>query len=130
MDEYRICINPHNLNKAILREHHPMSSIEDIATLLEGSTVFSTLNANSGYYQIKLSQKSSLLTAFNTPFGRYRYLCMPMGAKCSAEVFQRDMSMVMGDIDGVEIVVDDILVHGKTQSEHDSRLIKVLERAR
>ena len=55
---------------------------------------------------------------------------MPMGAKCSAEVFQREMTMAMGDIDGMETVVDDILVHGKTQSEHDSRLIKVLERSR
>ena len=126
----RICIDPYDLNKAILRELHPMSSIEDIATRQEGSTVFSTLDANSGYYQIKLSKKCSLLSVFNTLFGRYRYLRMPMGEKCSAEVFQREMSMAMGDIDGVEIAVDDIQVHAKTQSEHDSRLIKVLERSR
>lgn len=44
-----------------------------------------------GYFQIKLSKKSSLLNTFNTPFGRYRYFRMPMGLKCAAEVFQREM---------------------------------------
>ena len=53
-----------------------------------------------------------------------------MGIRCAAEVFQRQMSTVLSDIEGVEIVVDDILVHGRNQKEHDGRLIKVLERAR
>ena len=35
----RICIDPHDLNEAVLREHHPMSSIEDIASRLQDSAV-------------------------------------------------------------------------------------------
>ena len=126
----RICIDPRDLNEAILREHHPMNSIEDIATRLQDSAVYSVLDANSGYYQIKLTERSSELTTFNTPFGRYRYLRLPMGIRCAAEVFQRQMSTALSDIEGVEIVVDDILVHGRNQKEHDERLIKVLERTR
>ena len=126
----RICIDPCDLNEAILREHHPMNSIEDIATRLQDSAVYSVLDANSGYFQIKLTERSSELTTFNTPFGRYRYLRLPMGIRCAAEVFQRQMSTALSDIEGVEIVVDDILVHGRNQKEHDERLIKVLERAR
>lgn len=34
------------------------------------------------------------------------------------------------DIKGVEVVVDDVLVWGETEDQHDSRLTKVLERAR
>ena len=126
----RICIDPCDLNEAILREHHPMNSIEDIVTRLQDSAVYSVLDANSGYFQIKLTERSSELTTFNTPFGRYRYLRLPMGIRCAAEVFQRQMSTALSDIEGVEIVVDDILVHGRNQKEHDERLIKVLERAR
>ena len=126
----RICIDPSDLNKAIMREHFPMNTIEDIATRLTGAKIFSTLDANSGYFQVKLTDRSSRLTTFNTPFGRYRYLRMPMGAKCSAEIFQREMTKHFSDIDGVEIVVDDILVHGKTQAEHNSRLRQVLQRCR
>ena len=34
-----------------------------------------------------------------------------MGVKCSSEVFQRSMEQNFGDIDGAEIIVDDILIH-------------------
>ena len=126
----RICIDPSNLNKAIKREHFPMNSIDDIVTRLHGSKYFSTLDANMGFFQIKLSEKSSYLTTFNSPFGRYRYLRMPMGAKCSSEVFQRAMMTAFEGIEGVEIVVDDILVHGSTMSIHNQRVKQVLDRCR
>ena len=126
----RICIDPSDLNKAILREQFPMNSIDDIATRLNGSKYFSKLDANMGYYQIKLTEGSSHLTTFNTPFGRYRYRRMPMGVKCSSEVFQREMTHHFGGMDGVEVVVDDILVHGKTLDEHNRRLKAVLDKAR
>jgi hypothetical protein len=77
----RICIDPTDLNKAILREHYPMNSIDDVATRLHGSKYFTTLDASMGYFQIKLAEESSKLTTFNTPFGRYKYLRMPMGIK-------------------------------------------------
>jgi hypothetical protein len=66
----RICIDPSDLNKAIQREHFPMNTIDDIATRLHGSKYFSVLDANMGYFQIKLSERGSDLTTFNTPFGR------------------------------------------------------------
>ena len=34
------------------------------------------------------------------------------------------------DIEGVEVVVDDVLIWGETEDQHDSRLVKVLERPR
>ena len=70
----RICIDPTDLNKATLREHFPMRTIDNISTKLHGSKYFSTLDANMGYLQIKEGEKSSYATTFNTPFGRYRYL--------------------------------------------------------
>lgn len=120
----RICIDPTDLNKAIQREHYPMNELDDTVTRVHGSKYFSTLDANMGYYQVKLTDESSYATTFNTPFGHYRYLRLPMGLKSSSEVFQREMVMHFGDIEGVEIVVDDILVHGKTLEEHNSRLRK------
>ena len=55
---------------------------------------------------------------------------MPMGLKCSAEIFQREMCRIFNDLPGVEIVVDDILVHGRDTAEHDQRLRQVLQRCR
>ena len=129
-DRVRICIDPTDLNKAIQREHFPMNNIEEIVTRLHGSTCFSTLDANMGYFQVKLTERSSYLTTFNTPFGRYRNLRMPMGAKCSAEKFQSALVQAFAEIEGVEIYQDDILIHGRSQQEHDARLLKVLETCR
>lgn len=53
----RICLDPTNLNKAVLREHLPMNTIEDIVTRVHGSQIFSISDANMGYYQNKLSKK-------------------------------------------------------------------------
>ncbi len=129
-DRVRICIDPTDLNNAVKREHFPMNNFDDVVTRLTGSKVYSTLDANMGYFQLKLDAESSELTTFNTPFGRYCYLRMPMGIKCASEVFQRQMVNQFGHIEGVEIVVDDLLIHGRTQEEHDKRLRQVLERAR
>ena len=71
-----------------------------------------------------------MINIFYKPFRWYKYLRMPMGLKCTSEIFQREMIRQFGDIEGVEVVVDDLLVHGKTEDEHNERLIKVLKKAR
>ena len=83
----QICIDPTDLNKAISREHFPKSTINDISTRLNRSKYFSTLDANMGYFQIRVDEKSLYATTLNTPFGMYLYLRMPMGLKCSSEEF-------------------------------------------
>ena len=45
----RICIDPQDLNKAIRSPHHPMRSVEDVASRLPNTTVFSTLDTRSGF---------------------------------------------------------------------------------
>ena len=44
------------------------------------------------------------------------------------EIFQRKMSTLDGveGLDGVEVIMDDILVHGRNREEHDARLNAVL----
>ncbi len=83
----RICIDPSDLNKAIKREHYPMRTIEEVVSAILGAKVFSVLDAKSGFLQIELDEASSLLTTFNTPIGRFRWLRLPFGLKCSPEIF-------------------------------------------
>ena len=69
----RICLDPKDLNKAILREHYPLPTIEDIATRLHGAKVFTILDISKGFWHIPLDEPSSFLTTFHIPFGRYRW---------------------------------------------------------
>ena len=128
--QLRICIDPRDLNKAVKREYYPMRTIEEVVTRMPNARYFSVLDASSGYWQVSLDMESANLCTFNTPFGRYKFNRLPFGLSCAQDVFQRIMSEMFEDIEGVEVVVDDVLIWGETEDQHDSRLVKVLERAR
>ena len=123
----RICVDLKQLNKAVRREHYSLPSLEDIAPKLAGATCFSTLDAESGFWQTPLEKESQLLTTFITPFGHYAFQRLPFGISSAPEIFQRKMREMLGGLDGVEVIMDDILVYGSTVKEHDSRLAKVLQ---
>ncbi|XDV53655.1 hypothetical protein PO909_022102 [Leuciscus waleckii] len=92
--DIRICIDPKDLNTALKRPHHPMRTVEEVASQMANATLFSVLDAKSSFWQISLDSKSSLLTTFSTPFGRYRFLRMPFGINSASEVFQRAMEQI------------------------------------
>ena len=66
---------------------------------------------------------------FSTPYGRYMFLCMPFGINTASEVFQQTMERLFEGYP-CAIIVDDILIWGSTEEEHDANVRKVLERAR
>ena len=51
---------------------------------------------------------------------------LPFGISSAPDVFQAIMSEMFGDIEDVEVVVDDLLIWGTTEEQHDSRLENVL----
>ena len=129
-NKLRVCLDPRDLNKAIQRPHYPMRTLEDTLPELAGAKVFTKLDLRSGYWTIPLSEESSYLTTFNTPFGRYRYLRLPFGLKSSQDEFQRKVDECFEHLPGVVALVDDILVYGRSHAEHDQALRKVLVKAR
>ena len=55
---------------------------------------------------------------------------MPFGISSVPEVFQKKNEALFGDIDGVEIIFDDIIVAAESEVEHDTIMRKLLQRAR
>ena len=121
-------MDPSHLNKAIKRRHFPMKTVEEVVSRMPDAKIFSVLDAKHGFWQIRLDEASSKMCTFSTPFGRYRFQRLPCGVSDAPEVFQQVMTEYFGDI--AEVVVDDILVWGKSTAEHDEKMIKVLERCR
>ena len=126
----RLCLDPKDLNSAIKRPHYVTPTLEDVLTRLNGAKCFSILDARSGYWNIKLDDKSADLTTFNTTFGRYQFNRLPMGVKCAQDEFQRMVDETFGDIPNTVGIADDLIVFGCTEEEHDNALHNVLQRAR
>ena len=126
----RLCLDPKDLNNAIKRPHYVTPSLEDVLAKLNGAKYFSILDARSGYWNIKLDNKSADLTTFNTAFGRYRFNRLPMGVKCAQDEFQRMIDETFGDIPNTVGIADDLIVFGRTEKEHDDALHNALRRAR
>ena len=124
----RICVDLQPLNKSVLREVHPLPRVDEILAQLSGAKVFSKLDANSGFWQIPLTDESKLLTTFVTPYGRFCFNKLPFGISSAPEVFQKRMSQILDGLDGVLCLIDDVVVFGKDKEEHDRRLRAALRR--
>ena len=69
-----------------------------------GAKYFSKMDATAGFHQIELDEKSSMMTTFNTPFGRYRYLRLPMGICSAPEVFHNTVYQQSCQVEVVEFL--------------------------
>lgn len=121
----RICVDLKPLNESVLWEVHPIPKVDETLAQLAGATIFSKLDANSGFWQIPLAEESKPLTTFLTPEGRYCFNKLPFGISSAPEVFQKRMKMILK---GIVYLIDDILVFGTDQTEHDQHLAAVMER--
>lgn len=128
--QLRICLDPRNLNKSIVREHYPLKNIDEIRSKLKGAAYFSHMDALSGFWMLRLDSESPDLCTFQTPFGRYKYLRLPFGINAASEIFHRTVIELFGDIEGILIFIDDFHVYGETEEIHNIRLRRVMERAR
>lgn len=126
--DVRICVDLPQLNKFVLRERYTLPTVDKALGSLAGAEWFSKLDANSGFYQVRLSKASELLTTFITPFGRYCFTRLPFGITSAPEYFRRRMSEILAGLPGVVNLMDDILIFGNSKEQHDARLSKVLAR--
>ncbi|KAE8739129.1 hypothetical protein FOCC_FOCC015358 [Frankliniella occidentalis] len=121
----RICLDAKDLNEALCRPFYEIPTKEDIGMALNNKTYFSVLDLTSGFWHCKLDKQSSELCKFSTPFGIYQFLRLPFGLNVSPEIFQKAVYDLFGDIEGVVLYFDDMLIVAKTEEEHDQIFLKL-----
>ena len=127
-----ICLDPTNLNTAIIREPYHFKTLEDIAHLIAESCIMTMCDCKKGYWHQELDEASSFSTTFNTEIRWFRYPVMPFGATVVGDVFQHKLNQCFGHITNVIVIADDIMVVEKQHNhrEHDQALTTLLETAR
>jgi len=124
----RVCEDFTRLNKAVKREYHYIPTSDQTISELGNARIFSKLDANCGYWQMKLHPDSYHFTTFIIPFGRYWCKRLPFGISSAPEIFQREMKKVLVGLPGVVYQMDNIPIYARNQLEHDDRLKQVLKR--
>lgn len=124
--DIRVCVDMRQANEAIVRERHPIPTVDEILYELNGSKVFSKLDLKWGFHQIGLEPESRYITTFATHLGIFQYKRLFFGVSSAPELYQKIVRDVLDGCEGVANIADDIIVHGKDVKEHDRRLKKVL----
>ena len=124
----KICLDPTNLNKVIMREPYHFKTAEDITPLVADACIMSVCDYKKGYWHQHLEEASSFLTTFNTELGRFRYTVMPFGVTMAGDVFQCKFDQCFGNIKEVIVKADDIMIAGKKSyhSEMTSYILRGL----
>jgi len=118
------------LNRITKRNNAPLPRSDEMFDLLGEAKVFSKMDLKTGFHQIRVRDKDIEKTAFNTKYGQFEYLVMPMGLCNAPATFQSLMNRIFYDCVDVFMVVymDDLLVFSKDEESHVRHLETVLSR--
>lgn len=126
----RFCIDYRKLNNITTKDSFPLPRIDDTLDATSGSKWFSTLDLQSGYWQIEMNPRDKPKTAFVTSHGLWQFKVMPFGLCNAPATFERLMTKALAGLplSMCLIYLDDILVHAKTFEEAETNISKGLER--
>lgn len=126
---YRLCLDFRALNDYTVPFPFPLQHIGSCFERLSGSKYFCKLDLSSGFLQVPLEEDSRPYTAFSTPDGHYHFRRMPFGLKNAPLFFQSQMNHLMAPLhhEGVEVFLDDNIVHAPTKELLVERLSSVFD---
>ena len=126
----RICIDYTKLNRVVKCEVYPMATVEGSLARLSRGNIFSKLDCNSGFWQIRIHGESRNLTTFLSPQGRFRFCRLPFELTSAPEIFQREISRILVGLDQVTVHMDGILIATETLAEHNKVLNEVMSKVK
>ena len=128
----RCCVDYRRLNAVTERDQYPMPTRDEIFASLAGMKVFSSLDLNQGYMQIRMYEPDIPKTAFVVQSGFYEFTRMPFGLSNAPATFQRLMDHVLAGLkwSACLVYLDDVIVFGRCLEDHNRNLLAVLLRLR
>lgn len=128
--EVRIIVDLREANKAVIREMHPLPTLEQMIKKIGGSKIFTKLDIKQAFHQVMLKEECRYITTFISPIGLMRYKRLMFGLSAAPELFQKVMDMIFADFPWLIVFIDDVLIPAKDTAELLTRTKLVYDRLR
>jgi transposase InsO family protein len=125
----RFCVDYRRLNTVTANDSYALPRVDDCLDSLGAARYFTTLDANSGYWQIPVAMADRDKTAFTSHRGLYRFKRLPFGLKTAPATFQRAIDVILSSVrfQCALTYLDDIVIYSPTFSQHLEDLSVVLK---
>ena len=112
-----------------VRDAYPIPRTDECIDSLGDAVIFSTLEYNSGYWQIPMADEYRHKTAFVSDCRIFRWLRIPFGLKNAPETFQRATDVIPEGFKWLFTLVylDDIIIISSSIEELYDHLATVLD---
>lgn len=108
-------VDSRGLNLITKRNNAPLPRSDEIFDMFGEARVFSKLDPKTGFHHIRVRPKDAEQSAFNTKYGQFEYMVMPMGLCNAPATFQSLMNPIFHDCidDFIAVYMDDLLIFSK-----------------
>ena len=116
------------VNRYTQLDAYPFPNIERLIDAAAQNSYFSKLDLQSAYHQVPLRQEDRPYTAFEVNGRLFQFTRMPFGITNAVPTFQRIMDQFIesNQLCNTFAYLDDIIICGQTQEEHDLNLSRFL----
>jgi hypothetical protein len=124
----RFCVDYHKLNNLTERDVYSLPRLDECIDILGGAVVFSTLNANSGYWKVSMHPDDCDKTTFTCHVSTFRFKRMLFGLRNAPSTFRCGMDFILSIVRWRKCLcyLDDIILFSSSIKSHVEDLDKVL----
>jgi transposase InsO family protein len=116
----RFCVDYRKLNAITVPDTYPLPRMDECIDSLGEAAIFTTLDCNSGYWQIPVDPADRDKTTFTSHYGIYRFIRLPFGLRNAPGTFQRAVDIILSGVKWKTCLVylDDVIVFSPSREAH------------